>query len=144
MPQTNKCLVQTELNKTLNAKTTTCKTIRPSTFPFQLDPICASPNPAQGRRHNSFPIQRYLEFVIPVFLLCIFVLLCKYKYKGHLLHFNVHVQWDRIRGINIYRFENYSHSQKNIVAYSYFSNSPDPADLGSRPWHRIPTSATQT
>ena len=43
---------------------------------------------------------------------------------SHLLHYNVDVQWDRIRGINIY--------------------SPDPADLGSRLWHRVPTSATQT
>ena len=43
---------------------------------------------------------------------------------SHLLHYNVDVQWDRIRGINIY--------------------IPDPADLGSRPWHRVPTSATQT
>ena len=34
--------------------------------------------------------------------------------------------------------------KKIIVAFSYFPNSPDPADLGSRPWHRIPTSATQT
>ena len=44
-----------------------------------------------------------------------------FHFKNHLLHFSVHVHWDRIRGINIYRLPV---KKKATKSDSCFTSSP--------------------
>ena len=56
-------------------------------------------------------------FVLVYFVLCMSTDTILFHFKGQLLHFNVHVQWDRLRGINMYRFAKIIRT--NIVTLFY-------------------------